>query len=1547
MKNLLIAGFAAMLCMPLRSTAQTAPQVPDNFGIWETFTTFNNKSLSPELKGRLCNVLWKQIETVHGVFTWDALDTVLYRTANDSLPLTFMVYTKQDAPDWLYTTGNVPKVIERNDKGDSIGYAPYYMDTNYRAYFNDMVIRVKDHVDSLPWNIRQWIIGVQPCFGSTGDYISYKGFVDPQYDLTAQQFFFLFKEFTLDYYEQYKNTDPKITLLSNPLNQGENQCNWLETNCPGGWMKTGSLGKAYQLNDELDKSMWLVDFLNSPRDGDFIRARSEIGGDGLSSGWWNACKYKNVFAVLANCIYWGVDWSNQNYDMIDDQYYDPAYFFFNRYAGQKNPATSTNAMCALKDGLDASDTDRFSESTFGKAKRQQNSRYISILNSFSAYGAKLDDLNAASKNEMGNRLATGINDVGWRIFPGNYDRYLHQLTPNETSAGYWNVQSTDSATTVYGRFARGFDLANNKDGLYFMMDSAFMQNAPLNAQYPVTLDIIYLDKGNGAWKLFYDATDTTDKEALSVQCNNTGYWKTASVTLYDAYFGQRAERQSDFYIKNNGDENVIFELVEFARPDSLQSNIGIHTSPLASFDTVCINSNSLKSFSVTGDFMNNNPVQIGPAIGYSFSFSDSAFEDSLIISDYGNRFSKQVNVKLNTSDTGTFTAVLPISTISQDSILLDVSGVVINSFIDVQANVLNVSCYNSKNGNISLQLDDSNNAYTYSWSEPTIKYSSNKKNIDSLVPGNYHLDIISSGGCRSSADYAITQPDLLQVSISSDSMICKNGFANVTVTATGGTMPYIGTGIIPTTSGNRNFTVIDSNGCSISKTIPITNGTMVVPVKPVQIFSASADSTGLCNGGDFNFYVDTVIGATNYQWSLPVNCSIVSASADSSAIVMNAPSDFSSGTLNVVSANVCGVSTGILIKNLSANPAQPSMINGPVSVLPSQKNITYSVSAIPGLSYTWSFPAQVTIISGQGTSSVKVNWGVIAGNASVFAQNSCGQSSNSILRVNIIGNMFTLSVSSLPNFDTTCVNGLSSNSKSFNITASNIYGAPVTIGPATGFKFSQFLTGTFTDSVVYSNYGTNLNKAVYIKFSPVVENTNSADVPVSSGNFQTAYLSVSGEGINSSPVASALITPVNCFAEKNGTINVQTEGGTGPFTYSWKSSAPPFSSTDAYITGLKAADYTVTINSYGGCSAASTFTVTQPDVLKTVISADDMYCKNSTTNVYVDGTGGNLPYTGIGTFTKSTGSSLYTITDAKGCSAQQYFTVVNGSVVAPVRPTIINSADADIKGICYPGEAMLSIDPVNNATNYSWSLPAGFSFVSANSDSSIVTILPPTNFSAGTVSVASVNACGTSMGTAKSLNAAPSKPPYISGLTSIIAPLTGLQYSTEYVDGITYTWTVPAKSKITAGQSTNQITMNWGLKAGNVSVKKSNGCAQSLVTNLYVSIVSGFQNSFSNSGSSASEDKNIAGDEKPFAVSVYPSPARDFTILHFNMKSAKPYTVQLAGMDGKVLQNIKGVSITGNNELKINLAQYPNGMYQLIYFNEKGIRTVVKFTKEK
>jgi hypothetical protein len=53
--------------------------------------------------------------------------------------------------------------------------------------------------------------------------------------------------------------------------------------------------------------------------------------------------------------------------------------------------------------------------------------------------------------------------------------------------------------------------------------------------------------------------------------------------------------------------------------------------------------------------------------------------------------------------------------------------------------------------------------------------------------------------------------------------------------------------------------------------------------------------------------------------------------------------------------------------------------------------VVYSIAPVAyAISYTWAVPQQAVIVSGQGTTSIKVNFGSKSGNISVYASNSCG-----------------------------------------------------------------------------------------------------------------------------------------------------------------------------------------------------------------------------------------------------------------------------------------------------------------------------------------------------------------------------------------------------------------------------------------------------------------------------------------------------------------------------------------------------------------------------
>ena len=995
MKNHLATCFL-FICV-ISARAQTTDTTHYNYGIWQTFSKPVSKIVTPELQGRLCNFRWADLEIAPNVWNWVQFDEDLRSRAKDSLPVIFMVYTKEDAPDWLFTNG-VPKVIERDTDGNVTGYAPYYSNAIYKKYFKRMITTVHQHVETFPDSVRSRIIGVQACFGNTGDYISYKGNVDSQYQITASGFFSLFKEFSQYYYDEYKITNPKIYLLSNPRNNGVNQYDWVIANLHGSWVKCGSLGKGYQLNDEVSKANWLYPIINSPQSGNYIRARSEIIGNGISSGWWFKCPYKNMFALLCYDIYWGLDWSNQGFDQLNDPLFDSAFGFFNKYAGQKDPAKATNAMCALRDGLDASDAVRFPSITFGTVSRTA-SRFNKVLQPFIPYGAKLEDPATAILTETENLTASGINDVGWKTFAGNYDRYLHQINANATSVGYWNVQCADT-NSMYGRFARGFDIANGKDALYFDIDSAFLSNTALNGQYPVMIEITYLDKGTGSFQLFYDGKNNANNSSITVICSNTNVWKKASVTLKDAYFGNRGTNGSDFFIKNTGDNNVIFSVVELSRTDA-SSDAGYSVSSPVSFDTICVNSISTpKVFTLAGSFLTDSITTVGPLAGFVFSTSfDGTYTDSLLLNNQGASFSQNIYVKFTSANAGEYNGNVPVHGGGVNPVTASVKAVAIDSRPLLTASIINVSCNNAKDGIIDLTLNEGTGPFLYNWSNVNNANAGNE-DIGGLTPGIYDVTVTSKAGCVTSASYTITQPDLLIATLSADSMICKGGTTTVHVNASGGTMPYTGVGDFDGVgAGVSYYTVTDAHGCITTKAISVANGTLTAPLKPGSI-NGTSDATGLCGGGNFDFSIASVATATSYTWLPPAGCSITSADSEGAHIFLNAPVNFSNGILSVSASNTCGTSKATS-EALSSIPAKPGNITGPSNVTAKQRGVVFSVPAVNGLSYKWSCPAGAKITSGLNTNSITVDWGNNSGNVNCKAVNACGTSISTILYVSV------------------------------------------------------------------------------------------------------------------------------------------------------------------------------------------------------------------------------------------------------------------------------------------------------------------------------------------------------------------------------------------------------------------------------------------------------------------------------------------------------------------------------------------------------------------
>ena len=178
--------------------------------------------------------------------------------------------------------------------------------------------------------------------------------------------------------------------------------------------------------------------------------------------------------------------------------------------------------------------------------------------------------------------------------------------------------------------------------------------------------------------------------------------------------------------------------------------------------------------------------------------------------------------------------------------------------------------------------------------------------------------------------------------------------------------------------------VVATNACGTSparcKTISKTTSTT-----PANIVG---DLSGHCVA-NANFSVPAIAGTVSYNWTVPAGVTITGGQG-TNAISVTTASGFVSGPVCVTANNGCVNSTARCATIYSA-PAKPTVISGPVTVCAGQTNVAYSVVPVYGATtYTWSVPAGSTIVSGQNTTSIVVNFGTTTGKVGVTAKNACG-----------------------------------------------------------------------------------------------------------------------------------------------------------------------------------------------------------------------------------------------------------------------------------------------------------------------------------------------------------------------------------------------------------------------------------------------------------------------------------------------------------------------------------------------------------------------------
>ena len=166
-------------------------------------------------------------------------------------------------------------------------------------------------------------------------------------------------------------------------------------------------------------------------------------------------------------------------------------------------------------------------------------------------------------------------------------------------------------------------------------------------------------------------------------------------------------------------------------------------------------------------------------------------------------------------------------------------------------------------------------------------------------------------------------------------------------------------------------------------------------------------STSNPSGTPVDYTIKKVLYATSYTWALPAGASAThpgGSGINDTILRVTYSNSFIGGVITVKSNTNCSSST---VRSLSITyrlPYTPGVITASVATACPQRRVSYSLASLPSYSTSvlWTVPPGGTIINGQGTLSLLVEYGgptAITDTIRVVAVNDCGTSIQRKLKV--------------------------------------------------------------------------------------------------------------------------------------------------------------------------------------------------------------------------------------------------------------------------------------------------------------------------------------------------------------------------------------------------------------------------------------------------------------------------------------------------------------------------------------------------------------------
>lgn len=624
-----------------------------------------------------------------------------------------------------------------------------------------------------------------------------------------------------------------------------------------------------------------------------------------------------------------------------------------------------------------------------------------------------------------------------------------------------------------------------------------------------------------------------------------------------------------------------------------------------------------------------------------------------------------------TSDTfnDLIAGIYPVAVKDTQNTIVNNLSMGLKAFVPVTGSAVvtnSASCLN--NGTIEVSGNGGQIPLYYSI-DGGITYSANNA-FANLPAGNYTIFVKDSGDCISPAISAtIQQPAQLVTTATNTPILCYNGTANLTISATGGQVPYqyaINNGAFTASNtfyglsaGTYNIKVKDALGCQSELAYDITQPTPLIANIDIDKQSITIVGQG---------------GIAPYLYSLDM------AVFQSSNIFSNLTPGLH--TILLRDANGCESAP------FNVNIENPNPLNAVATItkeLDCMSNAVIVASATGGTApYTYS-------INGVSFQSANVFSNLTEGAYSITVKDANGNLATT-------SNLVVLPVS-FPVIYTTQTN----------VSCFQANDGMISVLAAGGK--APFLYALDNTAFVPTNIFANLATGDY---NVTVKDAN--------GCLSSSYVRITQPNLITPTVNVKNSTTIG---DNDGQITVTAMGGVSPYTYALTIDGMPASIfQSSYIfDGLQAGSYSVQVKDANGCIATQAVSIIDgPPALVATATATQITCTNPTGVISVTAIGGTPPYTysfdnGItysasNTYNGSQGTYSIKVKDAENSQASTTITLITST---PVFATTILAKPLDCLS-----NGIITVSATGGQDPYLYSFDNGNTYSSNNTFSNAV-----------------------------------------------------------------------------------------------------------------------------------------------------------------------------------------------------------------------------------